>query len=172
MSKPRPKGKMYPFEADSLPRQQHQLANSALPMKQLEEEKHHSNSSEEEEKQREGVKQDPQEEALPLLDDLLNKFDVDGLFEVNHKDLLKPFLTDESRKSLDSILANNAGFTQYILTKVVMLILQERFASLKGEWEMIVRKTKRAINPIRSTVSAQLQADIESIKCKEGVLGE
>jgi hypothetical protein len=122
-----------------------------------------------EEKKNEG---DKLEEDLPLLDDILNKFNVEGLFDVHYKELLKPFLTEESRRSLDDILAKNASFAEYILTKVVMMILQERFATLKGEWEMIVRKTKRSINPTRSTVSAELQAEIDSIKCVEGELGE
>ena len=38
---------------------------------------------------------------------------------------------------------------------------------MKGEWDMIVKKAKRAINPTRSTVNAQLQAEIDSMKCKE-----
>ena len=59
------------------------------------------------EEKEEAKKSDEEEEDLPLLDDILNKFNVDGLFEVQHKDLIKPFLTEESRKSLDDILAKN-----------------------------------------------------------------
>ena len=104
------------------------------------------------------------------MDDILNKFTVEGLFDAQHKDLLKPFLTEESRTHLDEILAKaeHASFVEYILTRVVMLILQERFPDFKGEWELIIKKTRKAINPIKAKASDVLTKDIESIKCAEG----
>jgi hypothetical protein len=44
------------------------------------------------------------DEDLPTLDDLLQCFTADGVFEKKHKDLLTGFLTTESNKFLEELL--------------------------------------------------------------------
>ena len=116
-------------------------------------------SDKEEEKKSETVEDQDQEKELPLLDDLLNKFNVEGLFGSAHRDILKAFLTLDSQLHLDELLQKpeNAAFGEYILTKVVILILDHHFSDFKGEWELIVRKAKKAINPIKQATTDELQ---------------
>ena len=93
---------------------------------------------------------------LPALDDLLQCFSAEGVFEHEHMALIRGFLTDDSLNVLDSLLEANKGSPQmvgFILTFVATLIFEERFSVYKGEWELVQKKAKRKTRGLRGEVS-------------------
>lgn len=109
-------------------------------------------------------------DELPALDDLLQCFTADGVFEQKNKDLLRGFLTDDSLKILDELLAKFAGNNTaigYVLSVTCNLIFEERFAVFKGEWELIQRKLKKCAREAKSKVDDSTLEQLEQMQCKE-----
>ena len=80
---------------------------------------------------------------LPDHSDIVKCFNADGNFMAEHKSLLMKFLTKESIELLDKMLMENPGETEHILTQVALMVLQDKFAVYKGEWELVAKKAKK-----------------------------
>lgn len=109
-------------------------------------------------------------EELPALDDLLQCFSAEGQFETKHKDLLKGFLTAESQKVLADLLVKQTSETiqSFILTQVCLMIFEQRFAVFKGEWELVSKKSRKAVRSQKQkSVDPEVQQSLDLIICAE-----
>ena len=112
----------------------------------------------------------PETDELPALDDLLQCFTADGVFEEKHMKLLRGFLTDDSLKILDELLAKFAGnptIIGYVLSVTCNLIFEERFGVFKGEWELMQRKLKKSARNTKSLVEESVLEQLEQMQCKD-----
>merc|ERR1712188_68120 len=72
------------------------------------------------------AKQQEQPKELPALDDLLQCFTAEGLFNSQHKSLLLGFLTADGKTALESLLQDKDQSTvSYILTILCINIFEE-----------------------------------------------
>lgn len=102
-------------------------------------------------------------DKLPALDDLLQCFTAEGLFQAKHKDLLMGFLTGASQADLKLLLLGTDVEISFILTAVAVLIFEERFSVYKGEWELVMMKAKKKMRTMKDQITATTHKAIEKI---------
>ena len=110
------------------------------------------------------------DEDLPTLDDILQCFTLEGIFEKEHKALLTGFLTPDSRKLFEELLEkfkDDENSTAFILSTVANLIFEERFTVFKGEWELVQRKLKKKNKSIKGQVNSDAIERVENIAVVE-----
>ena len=111
-----------------------------------------------------------QTNELPTLEDLLQSFTAEGVFQEKHKNLLRGFLTEASLKILDDLLSRLAGNSSaigFVLSLTCNLIFEERFQVFEGEWSLMQRKLKSKTRSQKSQIEAEVVDLIEQLECKQ-----